>query len=333
MKRKNILSSIVATILAIGLLVTFAITGTIFAPTVFAIGELTTISEAYIPSEPATEKSPVADDTNLVIIEPVVVERVETTDMDILLEEMEKCESRKEQAHLMAEAARSLGHPETSPVIILARLEWKNANEDYKYYNNIYTPLKEAEDARIAEEQRLAAEEAARKEEEARKAAEAEKLRKEQEQQALLAAAAGEYPVATYVWNYMKGLGWSDAVCAGILGNMMAEVGGQTLKLQYGLYDSTGLYYGLCQWHIRYYGQIHGASLEAQCNFLRDTIKSELDTYGYLYSYGMNYEQFLQLSNPSDVALCFAKVYERCGSAYYAVRQTNAMNAYNYYVK
>ena len=40
-----------------------------------------------------------------------------------------------------------------------------------------------------------------------------------------------KYPVATYIWRYMKDLGWSDAVCAGIMGNMMAEVGGHTLLI------------------------------------------------------------------------------------------------------
>lgn len=42
-----------------------------------------------------------------------------------------------------------------------------------------------------------------------------------------------EYPVATYIWSYFKELGYSNQVCAGILGNIMAEVGGQTLNIQY----------------------------------------------------------------------------------------------------
>ena len=40
-----------------------------------------------------------------------------------------------------------------------------------------------------------------------------------------------EYKDATLIWEYMKSLGWNDYVCAGILGNMMAEVGGGTLDL------------------------------------------------------------------------------------------------------
>lgn len=142
----------------------------------------------------------------------------------------------------------------------------------------------------------------------------------------------GKYPVATEVWKYMKALGWSDAVCAGIMGNMMAEVGGQTLNLNYRLYDSTGNYYGLCQWSSRYYGQIHGADLQTQCDFLRDTIKKEIDIYGKRYASGMNFEKFLQMDDPEEVALCFAMAYERCASWTYDVRQRNAVKAYEYFV-
>ena len=143
---------------------------------------------------------------------------------------------------------------------------------------------------------------------------------------------AGEYPVATQVWLYMKDLGWNDAVCAGIMGNMMAETGGQTLNLNPSLYASGGLYYGICQWHATWCGEIHGASLEAQCDYLRDTIKQELDSYGWLYCDGMDYEEFLNMTSPSEAALCFAKAYERCASGTYSVRQNNADNAYSYFV-
>lgn len=143
---------------------------------------------------------------------------------------------------------------------------------------------------------------------------------------------AGEYPAATQVWLYMKDLGWNDAVCAGIMGNMMAETGGQTLNLNPSLYASGGLYYGICQWHATWCGEIHGASLEAQCDYLRDTIKQELDSYGWLYCDGMDYEEFLNMTSPSEAALCFAKAYERCASGTYSIRQNNADNAYSYFV-
>lgn len=152
--------------------------------------------------------------------------------------------------------------------------------------------------------------------------------------EALWAEKAGEYPEATKVWRYMKEeLGWNDYVCAGVMGNLMAEVGGQTLNLQPGLYGHAGgNYYGICQWSARYYPGIQGASLDAQLDFLRDTVQKELNTYGYLFRSGMGYEEFCALTDAEDAALAFAKAYERCGSGSYGVRQSNALKAYNYFV-
>lgn len=141
-----------------------------------------------------------------------------------------------------------------------------------------------------------------------------------------------EYPVATEIWLYMKALGWSDYVCAGIMGNMMAEAGGQTLNIQYKAYNSTNFFYGICQWSKRYYGEIHGADLLTQCDFLRDTIEYEFNTFGDKYKYGFNFEDFLAMSNVREVALAFAKCYERCGTGSYNVRKNNAEAAYNYFV-
>lgn len=153
--------------------------------------------------------------------------------------------------------------------------------------------------------------------------------------EAMWSEKSGEYPVATQVWRYMKEeLGWNDYVCAGVMGNMMAEVGGQTLNLQPYLYGHSGAnYYGLCQWSSRYYPSIQGADVDAQLDFLASTVKKELDTYGYLFRNGLNYEAFCDLTDAEDAAMAFAKAYERCGSGSYGVRQTNALKAYNYFVE
>lgn len=153
--------------------------------------------------------------------------------------------------------------------------------------------------------------------------------------EAMWSEKSGEYPVATQVWRYMKEeLGWNDYVCAGVMGNMMAEVGGQTLNLQPYLYGHSGAnYYGLCQWSSRYYPSIQGADVDAQLDFLASTIKKELDTYGYLFRNGLDYEAFCNLTDAEDAAMAFAKAYERCGSGSYGVRQRNAINAYNYFVE
>lgn len=153
--------------------------------------------------------------------------------------------------------------------------------------------------------------------------------------EAMWSEKSGEYPVATQVWRYMKEeLGWNDYVCAGVMGNMMAEVGGQTLNLNPYLYGHSGAnYYGLCQWSSRYYPSIQGADVNAQLDFLASTVKKELDTYGYLFRNSLNYEAFCNLTDAEDAAMAFAKAYERCGSGSYGVRQTNALKAYNYFVE
>ena len=127
----------------------------------------------------------------------------------------------------------------------------------------------------------------------------------------------------------MKSLGWNDYVCAGIIGNLMAEVGGQTLDIRYTL-SSSG-YYGMCQWS-RGYGKVWGAGLDTQCDFLRDTIKYEFDTYGFKYQKGFNFNSFLNMDDAQQAALAFAKCYERCASGSYNIRQKNALKAYDYFV-
>ena len=137
-----------------------------------------------------------------------------------------------------------------------------------------------------------------------------------------------EYESATFIWKYFKDKGYSDYAIAGILGNIMAEVGGQTLYIQYWLSSSS--YYGICQWSRQYYPEAIGLNLEEQCDFLFNTIENEFDVFGYIV--GLSYEDFIQIENEQTAALAFAKVYERCGSGSYSVRQSNATEAYSYFV-
>ena len=200
----------------------------------------------------------------------------------------------QEAAHELAESARKLGWPEESEPIASAKNEWWNAQLAIEVYDARYKELyAESEEAKWATK-------------------------------------AAEYPAATQIWRYMKDLGWNDYVCAGIMGNLMAEVGGQTLDIQYWLQGNG--YYGMCQWNKAYRSGVWGADLVGQCDFLRDTIKYEIDTFGYAYKKGFNLDSFLALSNERDVALAFAKCYERCGSSTYTIRQNNAEKAYDYFV-
>lgn len=227
----------------------------------------------------------------------------------------------KDNAHNMANSARALGWGDTDKLIRELQKMWHESDAEQIKYQNILNDIL-AEEAR-AEEERLAAEAKAEQErlaakEEARKAEEAKWAEK-----------TAEYPAATYIWRYMKAQGWNDYVCAGIMGNIMAEVGGQTLDIKYTL-SSSG-YYGMCQWS-RGYSEVWGTDLETQCNFLKDTIKYEFDTYGFKYQKGFNFNSFLNMTDAQQAALAFAKSYERCASGSYNVRQKNALKAYNYFI-
>ena len=234
---------------------------------------------------------------------------------------IDEAKATKDHAHTMAESARALGWEDNDKLIKELQEKWHEADEDQVKYQGYLDEIlaNEAEAARKAEEERLAAEAA-------QKAAEEEARRAEE---AKWATKAAEYPAATQIWRYMKAQGWNDYVCAGIMGNLMAEVGGQTLDIRYTL-SSSG-YYGMCQWS-RGYSQVWGAGLETQCDFLRDTIKYEFDTYGFKYQKGFNFNSFLNMTDAQQAALAFAKSYERCGSGSYGVRQKNALKAYNYFV-
>lgn len=131
-----------------------------------------------------------------------------------------------------------------------------------------------------------------------------------------------EYPVAAGVWEQLKSFGWSNEVAAGIMGNMMAECGGNTLYLQPEIVSSNGLYYGLCQWQHGYADVWYTDQYE-QVNFLRSTIEYEMNTYGRNYKWGFGYEDFLEL-NEKEVAEAFLRCYERGSTATLNQRKANA---------
>lgn len=217
------------------------------------------------------------------------IEFVETQDRNELQQLMYEMENRRLSAANMAQAARELGYPEDHEIIVLAKANWEEANNLFKQYEEIYKSLGPDYSAKAA-----------------------------------------EYPAATEIWVFLKEeCGYSDYVCAGILGNLMAEVGGHTLDIRYWLTSSSG-YYGMCQWS-KGYAEVQGVDLRGQCEFLQKTIQYEFDTYGNKYQPGFNYEAFLNLTDERECALAFAKCYERCNSAYYNVRQDNAEKAYNYF--
>ena len=122
-------------------------------------------------------------------------------------------------------------------------------------------------------------------------------------------------------------------MAAGILGNIMAEVGGNTLDIQYWLYSyGDNYYYGICQWSKDTYPSVRGTDLISQCAFLNKTIEYELNTFGYAYKENYKYIDFLALTSASEAALMFAQSYERCAKSTYLIRQKNAVKAYDYFM-
>lgn len=137
------------------------------------------------------------------------------------------------------------------------------------------------------------------------------------------------YPDTNYtqsraVWNHLKSLGLNDYVCAGILGNIMAEVGGQTLDIsRWSTFDQTH-YYGICQWA--------GGRKDRLLNEFGGTLEAQIKFLGVeLFEVIPENNSFYDMQNEKEAALYFAKYYERCGSASYAVRQTNATKALEYF--
>ena len=213
-------------------------------------------------------------------------------DLDWLFSQIEEQQIKMDAAVAMESAATTLGYAEDHEVIKLARKEYQQAYKTCLKYEIIYNNLMDKYEAEWQARKR-------------------------------------EYPYATFIWNYFKDLGYNDYVIAGIMGNLMSEVGGGTLNIKY--WSTGNRYYGMCQWS-KSYSDVWGKSLEEQCAYLAGTIKYEFDVFGSLYRKNFNYEQFLSLTNEKEAAKAFAKCYERCNSAGIARRQRNATVAYNYFV-
>lgn len=129
---------------------------------------------------------------------------------------------------------------------------------------------------------------------------------------------------AQIIWNTFKSWGWNDAVSAGVLGNIMAEVGGHSLSINPYLYGEGGAYYGICQWSLYYFPSVHNVDLYEQLNHLKNTISAQLSRYGY--------HNFLAIGNATEAARVFARYYERCASWSYSSRERNAQIAYASFV-
>ena len=140
-----------------------------------------------------------------------------------------------------------------------------------------------------------------------------------------------KYYYATKTYEYLTLRNFSPASACGIIGNMMIETSGGTLILKPYVYSPSGNFYGLCQWSTTYYSGAKDLPFEYQLDYLLGTMPWEFKTFGWCYKEGFTFEDFITLEDPAEAALVFAEVYERCGSASYALRQQAAQVAYEYF--
>lgn len=291
--KEKIIGSIIAAIMVlscIGIIV--------FAAPVTAGGApnpVATISEADIPSE-ATFPEPTEPEEVVIVLDTVVVERVEPTTYDeanSLLDETTKCQ---ETAQMVLDGLIELGYEPDHPAIVMAYAELENRTADVAYYQE--------------------------------KQVEWEEIHKWE-------VRASEYPVATQVWLYMKEkLGWSDTVCAGIMGNMMAECGGcWTSDLDWDVSSSSG--YGMIQWlggRKQQLFNIYGSSpsIEDQLNFMKDELYGTNGVTKQVTDSQL--DAIINADSPEDCAYAFACYFERCGEGHRWVRRDYARRAYDYFV-
>lgn len=155
-----------------------------------------------------------------------------------------------------------------------------------------------------------------------------------EEKEVLITIEGTQYPEAKQTWDTLISWGWSAETAAGIIGNMMAEVGGGTLDLSRWNSDK-GCGYGLCQWTsgrasgIKYkYGAY--PNIEQQLQYMKDELLGENGVRAQVTE--TERTQILEGQSPEQVAYAFASYFERCGVRYRARRQDYARIAYDYFM-
>lgn len=151
---------------------------------------------------------------------------------------------------------------------------------------------------------------------------------------------AEQYPEATQIWFYMKeNFGWSDIICAGIMGNIMAEIGGGSPEGALGFGDkwqidkASGL--GMFQWTAGRRKEIktiydNAPTIEQQLDFMYNELYGSNGVTQQVKSNEL--DAILNAETPEQVAVNFARYFERCASFSYAPRKNYARFAYDYFV-
>ena len=146
-----------------------------------------------------------------------------------------------------------------------------------------------------------------------------------------------EFPIAQEVWDTMKSFGWSDAMCAGIMGNMMRECAGNNFDLHWQAVNKSSGCYGLCQWTPMYHHRVQNANVQEQLAYLKSSLENkEYSPGGRRINYGDLLERLKSLKTPEAVAKEFFIDYEwivnnHPSQASVRQRQANARRAYDYF--
>lgn len=232
----------------------------------------------------------------VVILDAVEVERVDPTSYDHANTLLEEAESRLETAQAVLDGLTTLGYEPDHPAVVLAHTEVDNSTSDLAYYQE--------------------------------KMVEWEEIHKWEVRKA-------EYPAATEAWLIMsEEFGWSDAVCAGIIGNLMAECGGcWTQDLDWQINTKHGM--GMVQWIggrrnqlVALYGE--NPTVRDQMMFMRDELYGLNGVTKQVTESQLN--EIMNASSPEECAYAFASYYERCASQHRAPRKGYARTAYEYFV-
>lgn len=294
MKRKIICLVAILSLLFAGLAATIAITAS--ANQSIPTEPVATISEAYIPSESSEPVLETEPEEEIIILEVVEVERVEPATLDEANTALEDAIFRRDTTKSVYEGLLLLGYDTEHPAVVMAKTDFENAEADIEYYT----------------EQQL--------------------IRQEEEHWRVCAE---EYPVATQAWLYMKNeLGFNDVVCAGIMGNMMAECGGcWTSDLDWDVSSSSG--YGMIQWlggRKQQLFSIYGdtPSVENQLDFVKDELYGTNGVTKQVTDSQL--DEIINAETPEDCAYAFACYYERCSEGHRWVRRDYARRAYEYFV-
>ena len=292
-------------IIGIILILLFVVLSSLTAVVCTAIGtkednnieQTTTISEVYIPSEPTeTRIEETIPEPEVIVLENVEVKRVEPTTLEEVNIVLEESLLRKEAANVVYENLLLLGYAQDHPAVVMIQADIEN-EEEYILH---------------VEEQKVAFQEVYNW-----------KIR------------SSEYPIATEVWLYMKNeFGWNDIVCAGIIGNMMAECGGcWTQDLDWSLDEPGGL--GMIQWIgerrreiINKYGEM--PTVEEQLLFMRDELYGTNGVTHQVTESQLN--KIMNAETPEDCAFAFATYFERSAEENRWLRRGYATRAYEYFV-